>query len=486
MNELLPNEILCLIFSHLPLSDLFNALKLTNKRFYSLVNAMKFEELIFANFSECVYKNSWYFTYRPTNVQNIIYADYLDLAARSPAFKSSFSNLKSLKIDFGFLYYDMHFDIEQFNLFGKLEHLQFDNFHLRLNRNACLRLPNLRVLHVFLGFPTKELEIDAARLEVLCCNLLRTKLTHPLAVKILQQVSQEIRDLRKFANLEIYKSTTSGYGDEEFDNDILLKLPGNLKQLHFEHYRFDDLKDFVMAFFRDRHRLNRSGLKLFFNGLELMNDRPFADYGTERLIEFHQKNYQQLICLPWYEEVIFEELTETFRPIPANFNSKFTNIQKISAGKIDNQAAFNSFLKRCDQLSFLVLLKLSVFDQEFFDELPALKSSLFRLELREEFNARIDFRFIGRFSVMAAFYTDQHLPIKLALSCFEKVKFLNFLSFKNGQKNVEISKFSRKKLVFSLKYGAREWNFNDFPELIKFLSSELVPEKQEPSSRTLN
>lgn len=478
MNELLPNEILCLIFSHLPLSDLFNTLKLTNKRFYCLVNSMRFEELIFANFSECVYKNSWYHSNRPTNVQNIIYADYLDLAIRSSSFKSSFSNLKSLKIDFGFLYYDMYFDVEQLNSFDKLEHLQFDNFYLRLNRNACLRLPNLRVLRVFLGFPTKQLQIDAARLEVLCCNLLRTKLTHPLSIMLLQQVSQEIRDLRKFANLEIYKSTVSAYEGEEFDNDILFKLPDNLRQLHFEHYHFDDLKDFVRAFFRDRHRLNRLGLKLFFNGLELVNDRPFADYRPERLLEFHQNNYQRLISLPWYEEVNFEQLTEAYRPIPTNFHSKYTNIQKVSAGKIENQREFTCFLKACNQLSFLMLLKLSMFDQQFLDELPKLRSSLFRLELREEFDIQIDFRFVGEFRVMAALITDQHLPIRLALDLFETVKFLNFLSFKNGRKNVEIAKFSRKKLVFGLKYGTGEWNFNDFPSLTRFVSSNLANQNQ--------
>lgn len=252
MDEQLPNEILCLIFSRLNLSDLFNCLRLVNKRFNSLVNSMKFEELVITNFSKCLFKNNWYFTYRPANAKSIIYADYVNQIVGSPSFPNSFANLRSLKIDFGFLYYDMYFDIEQFNSFSKLEHLQFDNFLFRLNQNACLHLPALRILRVSLGFPTKELEIDAVRLEVLCCNLLRTRITHPLSLKFLQQIDQEIKEsLRKFAKLEIYKSTGNIYAEEDFDNDILLKLPSSLKQLHFEDYQFDDLKDFAMAFFRE-------------------------------------------------------------------------------------------------------------------------------------------------------------------------------------------------------------------------------------------
>ena len=481
MDELLPNEILCLIFSNLNLSDLFNSLRLVNKRFNWLVNSMKFEELVFSNFSECNFKNSWYFTYRPVNAKAIIYADYLEKIISSPSFASSFANLRSLKIDFGFLYYDMYFDIEHFNSFSKLEHLQFDNFMFRLNRNACLRLPALRILRVSLGFPTKELEIDAVRLEVLCCNLHRTRIKHPLSLKFLHQINQEIKDLRKFANLEIYKSTTNGYGEEEedFDNDVLLKLPSSLKQLHFEDYRFDDLKGFVMAFFRERHRIDRSSLKLFFNGVELVNDRPFAEYRFERLIDFHQKNNRQMIAVPWCEEINFEELTSAYRTISPHFTSKFNNIQKILAGKIDNQGQFISFLKECNNLSSLVLNRISFLDQQFFDELPALKSSLFRLEMRENFDVPIDFRFIGRFDVMAVFLTDQHMPTRLALNSFEKVKFLNFFSFKNYRKTMEISKFSRKKLVISPKCETREWNFSDFLGLSKFLLADAADQKTE-------
>ena len=478
MDELLPNEILCLIFSHLNFSDLFNVLRLVNKRFNALVDSMKFEELIFTNFSECVYKNSWYFSYRPTNPKSIIYADYLDLAARSPCFQNSFANLRSLKIDFGFLYYDMYFDIEQLNSFSKLENLQFDNFHLRLNQNACLRLPNLRVLHVCLGFPTRELEIDAAKLEVFCGNLLRTRITHQLSVKFLKQIGQEIRDLRKFSNLEIYKSTTNGYREGTFDNDVLLKLPAKLKQLHFEDYRFDDLKDFARRFFRDRHRLDRSNLKLFFNGVELVNDRPLAEYRTNRLVEFYQKNYQQMIAVPWYLEVNYEQLIETYRQIPHDFHSKFVNIQKVLAGQIDNQEQFILFLRGCNNLSSLVLYQVSYLNQDFFDRLPALRNSLFRLELKELFDAEIDFQFISRFDLMAAFITNQHMPMRLALRTLEKVKFLNFFSFKHHRTSVEISKFSRKKLVINLKCGTAEWNFSDFHKLSKFLLS--YADDQEP------
>ena len=472
----LPNELLVLILKELSLDDLFNSCKLVNKRWWHVINEhLKPDELIIYK-KYCPFKNYWFHTYKPIDPKSLICSTNLRI---DRTFKKTFINLRFLKIDYPI---KDHVGLEYLNEFGQhLAHLEFTNI-VRLHCDTSLCLPKLRVLYVLFGSDGCKLLVESNELKILFANhLCLIELANKETVEFIETSYYD--DFDEFSNLKTLKLTIAHFNEDHMN--ILSQIPDALQRIHF----YSDFK-FPQANILFSHILNQKTirnleLKIYNNGVELLANRSFDDYGFDLAsdTELHHRNaaYLEHDGLTNYTEFSFNELIRVYRRVSSNFFKKYVNIQLIDAkNSIGNEDHFKWFIEKCRNLSVLRLVRTSL-SNNFYNQLPHIAPSLTRLILLDEHTIS-NYEFILGFRILSKFYTMQHVPIRTGLQAVKNLRFIESFHFENGGKKIIIYKSGR--WSYDLKYGLKNPCYLDSmdfetlqqllenPELIRIVRSK--------------
>lgn len=452
MNEL-PNELICMIFRHLDLMDLFFNCRLVNKRWSKLVDTMKFQELIILN-TTCINK-PLSFVPKSINLNNILFNEDL-----FEVLKIKFHNLSGLKFlklkrINGFCFAN---EFESLNKFIQLEHLIIDDIRFSFEKDSYLLcLPNLKkiVLNIIFGYQihnyeyldkterTGKLLIDAIQLErvelVRCLNL-DIEFVHPKSIKILIGLSEK-KDLKVFSNLEVLKIPPRGiYMNDEFN--LFSRLPNGLKELHFDYtsYVKSDLErvtKFLKDLLDEKVRL-KLDLNLYVNEIKLIS--------YESILKFCQfENYlDDCKKVTYFSNSIIVDPNKTikfFKELSDDFCIQFPNINSIKIQNGDqeiNQDQIIRFLNGCSNLQSLTIKEdqnkcPEPFDQQFYDQLPQIAWSLYFLKIYhfKPKELRINFEFVSKFIVLQFFETNGMYPLEDAKSFVRDNCFLHSLRLSN-------------------------------------------------------
>lgn len=435
----LPIEMLLKIFNYVSLTDLIKNCVLVSKKWYSLVDEKRLDELII-NYGR-LSSNHWYQSYRPINLRNLIFCSTPDFI-KSPSFIRNF-NLKYLKIHLNF----EHFEISKLNRLGELEHLEIDNY-LNLHEDSVLCLNRLRVLH--LQLVGSRLRIDAANLQSFyCSDLTKVQLDRKQSI---QQVEVPLFDdsVNELVNLEVLKLTDFDViRDRNTMRTFLSGLPKNLKKLHFYDPNANGnargWKNFF-AFTRERSL----EFSVYLNGI------PSDDWLDERLLE--HCDLTRLIVekldrfdapLHWFNEFDYDKLLHICT-IRSDFFGSFNNLQVIRAGRIAGQVAFGNFLKGCRNLSVLFLTYPSLWSR-FYDQLPVSNPLISRFTLFEDEHVVLDYRFVLQFKLLIEFSTTHHLPMSLTADAMRTSPLIERFHHKNHGLKVTILKLGDR---YCIEHGA--------------------------------
>lgn len=473
MNEL-PNELICIIFRHLNLTDLFNNCRLVSKRLLGLVDSMKFQELIMLNpnpfnFDPLCYLTDHSETKRRINLNNVLFFNVYKFGTFKIKF-NNFSDLKFLNFDFSNDDCELKFEIESLNKFVQLEHLIIAKLRLILNSTLCL--PNLKTFSLTYHYRSLDeqgdnLLIDAIRLERVKFydfqNLIN-KFVHPESIKFLICSSKNMENgFKVFNNLEVCRIEFKFFHTID-RNDLVSRLPNNLKELHLDYnqYEFGLFLRNNVHYFRylldEKIELNQT-FNLYVNEIELIRNRSIMRQILEceklykRLYKSRFENYKKITKLPrlFKMDLDYNELIRFFKVIPDDFYIKFNlNINTIAIRNVDqeiDQDQFIWFLNGCSNLRTLYIYEdrnmcIKPLDQQFYNQLPKSASLLSSLEIHfksEEF--LINFEFISEFKILELFKTNQYIPLEDAEKLVKYNHFLRDFSVFNEISSFIILKF---------------------------------------------
>lgn len=426
--EQLPIEMLLKIFNYVNMTDLIKNCVLVSKKWYSLVDEKKLDELII-NFGR-LSNNHWYRSYRPINLRNLIFCSTPNFV-KSPSFIRNF-NLKYLKIHLNF----EHFDIQKLNRLAKLEHLEIDNF-LNLYENSALCLSRLRVLH--LQLVGSRLRIDAANLESLyCSDLTKIQLNRKHSIR---QVEVPLFDesVNELTNLEVLKLTDfDTIRDRNTMSAFLSGLPKKLEQLHFYDLNAPGNARGWHNFFTFTQETSLE-FNVYLNGIQS------CDWLEERLLE--NCDLTRLTVekpdlfdapLHWFKEFDYDKLMHICT-IRSDFFDRFNNLQVIRAGRIERQIAFGNFLKNCRNLSVLFLTYPSLWSR-FYNQLPLSNPLLTRFTLFEDEHVELDYQFVPQFKLLIEFSTTHQLPMSLTAHAMRTSNLIERFQHKNKGSTVTVLK----------------------------------------------
>lgn len=416
------------IFDYVNLTDLIKNCVLVSKKWYGLVDEKRNDELII-NFSR-LSTNYWYSTHRPINLKNLIFCNTPDFIG-SPSFVHNF-NLKYLKIHLNF----EHFDVEQLHRLTELEHLEIDNY-LNLYKNSTICLKKLRVLHLnLLGC---QLQIDAEKLEIVCCNeLIKIDLKHKESVRQIEVLLFDA-SVHNLPNLEILKLTDLDViRDRQTIRTFLSRLPKTLAQLHFYDLHANGNARGWQNFFELVRETNPK-FRICLNDIRYsvwLEEKLLANSDLTRLVI--KKLDQFDAPLPWFKEFDYNKLLHICR-IGPNFFGKFNNLQVIRAGRIERQNAFTAFLKSCHNLSVL-FLTFPTLSSGFYSQLPVSNRLLTRFTLFEEDHVVLNYRFVLEFKLLVEFSTTHHLSMRLTADALKSLNLIERFHHINQRSKVTVFK----------------------------------------------
>ena len=422
----LPHELIPFILRHLDLLDLIKCREISKKWRY-FVDRIKLTEFVILD-NDINIKYNWFYTNRPINYRFTIESSNLK-SSHIFMNQNMLNNLKYLNIS-----YDIDFslfDLENFNQFERLE--QLDILYISVLKNATIKLPKLRVFYVFIiqrDTAEHQLVIDTPNLEFVFCGygLNLVEFVHATSIKHLE-IEQCRGDLPQLPNLEVLQANDI----MNLDRNVLQKLP-SLKQLSMNgDINLDDyliIKNFINYLKKQRLVLRRLDLSIFFLGVQLINGLEFDDYSFGKVHwHMHMKNYSLLApTLSYFESVNYTELLNLVDKIPDDYHTRFCNIQRVFANKINNPVHFISFLRSCENLCILVVVNSFSLNQEFYDQLPSV-GQISELHIKEPIGYELNYEFILRMRQLYNFSLNQELSLDLALKAFSCLKFLKNMSF---------------------------------------------------------
>lgn len=461
------------IFEQIDLRTLILSCKLVSKRWYNvIVKGVKFEEMILIKqmeFFDC----NWHFSSKPIDLSKIFDCwemNFLNLES----FKKTFEHLKYFKINFRIL--DPDFELELLNAFVELEVLEI-HYHLSLKRNMNLNLPRLRIAKLdIISLDDCELFIDAP-IELLSCYYLqpvnvRNKSTiRQLEVKNLTNVEFfKPPDMSEYPNLIILQFT----GFEIVEDINISKMP-YLNEIHCIVKTSDDFRGFCtglkasLKYILDQVAyLRRNDFKFYFNAIHLDGGQLIdqIDLFSNGLQMFKQE-YSKLKSnfLNWFNELDWNLFIAIFRVIPQDFLTKFSVIQTIKAGAINNSEVFAIFIKKCSNLKELIL-NFPNLPPSFYTHLPTYARLLSQFYLIEKHTLNIDYSFLSEFELLFSFSTNQSMKMDCAVAALSQLRLLDTLKFKSYEYTILIKKVEKNR--FFLKQGRLEFSSWTKLKLSKF------------------
>lgn len=365
---------------------------------------------------------------------------------------------------------------------SQLVHLEFNIASLD-DVELDLKLPKLQVLAFH--YPNKHcsLSLDCPELRVLLyleyrdVNLLKVK--HPETIWTLE-TNMFGEKLTPFKNVECLVAKRV----ESISKATLLSLP-RLKELHcnesissinniFRGISIQDVLHNVREFLNNVRELKGADFQFQFSGFrmsEAMLDK--LDFGSRwNLVNewVYLRNYQLIEsegAFSFINSVDYSALMKNAigGELPSCFSRKFTGIQHVRTGRVQDPVHFLRFLKSLSLLRSLILDQ-SGLGQEFYEQLPASAPSLRELilgveedhklernyayKLNFKLECKLNFAFIIHCSCLSRFSTESELSTKsLAslLGCLSKSKsnfefrfrgHSNFVSKKEGSKRYEV------------------------------------------------
>lgn len=484
--NLLPDELLHVLFSYFSLPTLLASCCLVCKRWRALVYQMRIRELYFKNRVKDVstyeistsYVNFWSSPNRRS-----VDPRYL-VRIRKPSFFDSstvqmFMNLKRLQV-YGHL--NDNFDFDKLNnQFTGLEELAVTIILIEQEEKA-IRLPNLKVLDCLFSCPNSptKLIIDCPKLLYLYFkgNFRSLFFTHPETVERLASFSSFTStiagfDFSQFKNVRIYYHNEAWLGDinsNPFFENILACFPA-LEELHYKTEKWmkpgqateERVKEKFRRILEKKIRLKRMHLRIFFQGIEVTG-RDLLD--SFKLNELHHiqtlqcQNHELLTDDPFNFNQHDYNISEKHfgNSLPSDLLAKFTNVNIVRAeSRISYPDQFAWFLRGCRNLCYLIT-EISSLDQMFYDQLHVNCRYLRKLELKirksKKGNARNDkgeelsLDFLATLTNLNAFVAHFNLQMDDAIKLVRNLRRLDYLHYL--QFNYHKHEISVKKSVFDL------------------------------------
>lgn len=453
----LPDELLLIVFGRLGLFNLANCRSVC-KRFWFLLRNIRKDELMIINSQALV--DTWFYTDHLVNYEDCLFQDHAFKVLKSPVVDLRFlrqlkishaGNVRGTKKD--------KFELVTLNDFVHLKQLEIQLNNYR--SDEVISLPNLEILSLDLT-DSKFGEIVAPKLHALKRSCYYTnavletiKFRWPDTVRQLE-IDEPDRDLKLFKNVEIFKSSY------EHVRNVMNLFP-KLCEVHFYCIQSEIYLDHLYSIETEiqqlkekRRAFEKPELRMFFFGVELVDDKSLADYNFgQRLFSLHMNNYSNLAQrLPWFNKLHYADLSDHLASLPASFFSRYLNIQIVNAENVGNQQEFINFLGNLKNLNSLYLRNTSSLDQQFYSDFLPTISSLIQLSIDENQVVGLNLDFIYELKLLQRFSTDQPMSIKQMLSAFVELNFFkrifvenqgeSFLIFKeNGLcsfRNYEISR----------------------------------------------
>lgn len=441
MLDHLPVELLPIILSKLPSSDLIECRRVTKKIRYLIDNHVRPESLIIS-FNQIPYNERWFGTCEPLNLDYLITAKNLDFL-QNDLVKLIFGKIKSLYIyDFPSDHSPI-FDLEELNHYSNIEHLEL--WFLNLRNRTKLSLPKLNIICV--NEESGSTVIINSRLAHFktCLKIDLFNFNYPLNIRSVQ-CNYYSPMIKNFSNLEYF---CCGH-ISRLDIDFLQKLK-NLKRIQYHDTveAYHDLK-------QQKIHYNRPDLEIYFLGINF-DSKMIRNENTTSLTKYTQMQNNAKTSLSKYDltfkryhldnhnfEIYFDNCTQlddrvpfinslfynviedhftTFDRIPVWFFYKFPILKRILvSGKVNNLECFVRFIANCKPLNCLTLQNTEI-TQEYLNRLSLLCRSVSTLSIEENLK-NFDFSFIVNFTNLIDLEFKKAIPIELIYPIFSSLKFI--------------------------------------------------------------
>ena len=426
----LPPEMICELFKHLQLKDLF-VCSMVNKRWRSIYAAFKVSTLVVLD-AEFDQITKWGYPDRKFEDHQLCDPELFSRLADQPLL----SNLKRLALLCGW----DRFDVDKLQSFSQLVHLEVSCRLPKLNLN-------LSELEVLVSRRTNfdPLSIDCPKLRVLVydeyrnASLLNVK--NPETIRELK-TNMFGPKLAPFKSVERLVTREIG----AISRSTLQSLP-KLKELRYNEsiadafWQFKDasgtlnrMKRTLSEFLDDVKALRRYDFQFRFVGFQLsktMLDQidVQVEGGRETVCNesVYLKNYQLIErdALHFITKLDYTRLLSNVTgELPACFFQKFAGVDEVlTTAAVEDAGHFRWFLVSLRSLRSLWLDR-SELGQEFYDQLPKCARSLLQLSMSayDKRGQLMSFDFLRKFPRLNLFSIYQHLSfetIESLISLFE-------------------------------------------------------------------
>ena len=351
--------------------------------------------------------------------------------------------------------------LEDLQVFTSIEQLEINLHSNQCKQKKKLYFPNLRVLVLSLRSEmyqsTGNLEIDSPNLQALAFDfdLLRyLEFTDPLTIKHLK-INYFNFDYSTFKSVE------------RLDYDLLSLTPNILSilpkltelqlVLGYRHPTYiiqrairDEFSTILQLIMNEKVKQNRE-LKIYYHGVQLFNSTDLLEVNAPTYIppptlSTLMNNYKSLKDLHWIRVIDYGNLVSLCKTgdlIPADFHSKFNNIQQVClSDAISNEDRFLSFLSNCKNLYELKLDDVSL-SQAFYDNLGDACNSLTSLTIEHVDDVRLDFEFLFKIFYLQQFNTNQSCAVETILQ-FDRLSYLANAVFEFNGKIIGIRRSKNK------------------------------------------
>ena len=439
----LPIEVIHLVFEYMDLEEICTC-RLVSKWFNEIVKAFRVFELSFYD-EGWFRKSSWYGDGKP-----ILPLNSLNL--------SKVSFLSSLSVDLRFLKrlsYTVkesdEFRLELLNSFQWLEQLELwfdDPDWWQGDRVKSLRLNQLKQLflsfkfQIFIEFnlpklsrlalsysPSNHEQVDVHQL------LESIHFVHPSTVWRL--------DLFNDLNTSEFSIPSNFDGVEHLQCDLTASTHRQIETILTKFSRlkvfevwlneearvYDGHFEFLNQIMQQKKKLKPS-LRVYFCDVELSSQRPAESYAFDRESKLASlvHNYSSLVYSHSLWTVDYGELLRLT-------NGQYQTLKLFNLTKsvkvsehIDHPDRFLDFLLSCPNLESLILINSSL-DTEFYRRLPA-HTSLLELNITEDQELQIDFKFLPKIKNLIHFTTNQNISLYAIRGIAHQLKFVDYLKFK--------------------------------------------------------
>ena len=446
----LPDLCLKKIFRLLNLRDLAKC-RAVSRQFKFYAEKAPVDELVVIGGS-CAYCRDWYLTNKPIDFENTISLKAFKSVQSSPF---ELDQLQFLHIH---LSAAADWDSKILNGFSRLAHLEIKS-SAGNNRPLTLTLPNLKTLD-FSSAGHSSYVLKTPKLEVLKCDdVQRIQVEHPERIKLLECHYSGTNHMAKFKGLERLEFRLIGSdleGVRLSDWKELKELMLNMATGCYDEENYEDFQNSLVDLERQKTALKRDALKLYLNDVLLTDvNKQLLDWEDMDAPDFFRfKNYRhlRLDSYPKVEELDFVHLADLDVDLSADFFGRFPAIEYLTASGPVNQEEFEWFVRNAKAVRSLTLTNSSL-DQEFFDSLPKLNSSLTHLQVFESSGLVTHFDFILQLEQLEVFETDRQLDsLDLPEKAFRQLNELAIFEFRKRNEAVVIERFGRVKNSYGLEF----------------------------------